>query len=87
MGFAIERNRPPPRLRVFPWRPAWALGGRGVRRFCAGDDVIEASSLAELGELVKRALADCDPIAWLRASGGRLLTDDEFATVLARLGK
>jgi hypothetical protein len=33
MGFSLERNRPPPRLRVFPWLPAWALGGRGVRRF------------------------------------------------------
>jgi hypothetical protein len=28
-GFLPERNRPPPRLRVFPWLPAWALGGRG----------------------------------------------------------
>jgi hypothetical protein len=24
MGFFPERNRPPPRLRVFPWLPAWA---------------------------------------------------------------
>lgn len=53
----------------------------------AGDDVIEASSLAELGELVKRALAAGDSIAWLRARDGRLLTDDEFATVLAHLGR
>jgi hypothetical protein len=32
MGFAIERNRPPPRLRVFPWLPAWAFeeGGSGA---------------------------------------------------------
>jgi hypothetical protein len=29
MGFSHGRNRPPPRLRVFPWLPAWALGGRG----------------------------------------------------------
>jgi hypothetical protein len=29
MGFSYERNRPPPRLRLFPWLPAWALGGRG----------------------------------------------------------
>lgn len=58
-----------------------------VYYLCVGDDVIGASSLAELGELVKRALAAGDPIAWLRASGGRLLTDDEFATVLAHLGR
>jgi hypothetical protein len=51
----------------------------------AGDDVWEASSLAEVGELLKRALEAGDPVAWLRASGGRLLTDDEFATVLAHL--
>jgi hypothetical protein len=51
----------------------------------ACDDVLEASSLAELGELLKSALAAGDPIAWLRASDGRLLTDDEFATVLAHL--
>jgi len=58
-----------------------------VYHLCAGDDVIEASSLAELGDLVKRALSAGDSIAWLRASGGRLLTDDEFATVLANLGR
>src|SRR5829696_8533141 len=33
IGFPLERNGPPPCLRVFPWLPAWALGGRGVRRF------------------------------------------------------
>lgn len=51
----------------------------------AGHDVLEASSLAELAVLVACALEAGDPIAWLRASGGRLLTDDEFATVLAHL--
>ena len=25
MGFSHERNRPPPRFGVFPWRPAWAF--------------------------------------------------------------
>ena len=51
----------------------------------AGDDVLEASSLAEVGELLRRALEAGDPIAWVRASGRRLLSDDEFATVLAHL--
>jgi hypothetical protein len=49
----------------------------------AGDYVLEASSPAELAVLVACALEAGDPIAWLRESGGRLLTDDEFATVLA----
>jgi hypothetical protein len=35
MGFSLERNRPPPRLQVFPWLPACAHRGRGVRRFRA----------------------------------------------------
>ena len=51
----------------------------------AGDHVLEASSPAELAELLECAPEAGDPIAWLRASGGRLLTDDEFATVLAHL--
>ena len=51
----------------------------------AGDHVLEASSPAELAELLECVLEAGDPIAWLRASGGRLLTDDEFATVLAHL--
>ena len=49
-----------------------------------GDYVLEASSPAELAELLERAL-EAGPIAWLRASGGQLFTDDEFATVLAHL--
>ncbi len=52
---------------------------------CAGDHVLEASSPAELAELLECALEAGDPVAWLRASDGQLLTDDEFATVLARL--
>ena len=51
----------------------------------AGDDVLEASSLAELGELLNSALEAGAPIAWVRASGGRLLLDDEFATVPGHL--
>jgi hypothetical protein len=51
----------------------------------AGDHVLQASSPAELAELLECALEAADPIAWLRASGGRLLTIDEFATVLAHL--
>jgi hypothetical protein len=51
----------------------------------AGDHVLEASSPAELAELLECALEAGHPIDWLRASGGRLLTDDEFATVLAHL--
>jgi hypothetical protein len=51
----------------------------------AGDHVLEASSPAELAELLECALAAGDTIAWLRASGGQLLTGDEFATVLAHL--
>jgi hypothetical protein len=51
----------------------------------AGDHVLEASSPAELAGLLNCALEGGDPIAWLRASGGQLLTDDEFATVLAHL--
>jgi hypothetical protein len=51
----------------------------------AGDHVLDASSPAELTELLECALEAGDPIAWLRASGGRLLTDDEFATVRAHV--
>jgi hypothetical protein len=51
----------------------------------AGDHVLQAWSAAELAELLECALAAGDPIAWLRADGGRLLTDDEFAAVLANL--
>jgi|SRR5215207_3643233 len=35
MGFGPERNRPPPRPRVFPWLPAWAFeegGSAALRR-------------------------------------------------------
>jgi hypothetical protein len=52
---------------------------------CAGGHVLEAWSLAELAELIECALEAGDSVAWLRASGGRLLTDDEFARVLAEL--
>ena len=51
----------------------------------AGDHVLAASSPTELAELLEGALEAADPIAWLRTSGGQLLTDDEFATVLAHL--
>jgi len=63
-----------------------ALGKRVMLYYLrAGDLVLEASSPAELAELLECALEAGDPIAWLRASGGQLLTDDEFATVLANI--
>jgi hypothetical protein len=37
-GFSLERNRPPPRLQVFPWLPACAHRGRGVRRLADHSD-------------------------------------------------